>query len=663
MDELATGTRVLLVNLRAIDYPVLSLPLALPTLGGALKHLLGDGCAVSYFDRQVETWSEFVLRVTAFRPAIVGISAQFGSVGDLTECLQILDELDSTALRVVGNVVGTYAADELLSRHEGVLCCTSRGEESLVRLVEWLREKQADRSLATVPNLVYLDQSGRVRQTPSRSVPDSCVAPVDWDGYAADYDFRRYDEVWVEGSHGCPQKRNNVGCTYCAILPEAGSRDWTPRSIDLVMTDLGALARHGVAHVRFADEEFMANQPARAVEFANALCLLRASLEPAFELPTFDVAMRVDDVIRPNPAHDRPRQHLVNDAVVLLSANELRRLALRRLQDAGLTQVYLGVESGSAAQLRRMRKGVTPEGNRLALQVLRSLRLQAACGWIMFDPFLDSTNDLLENIAFIESNDLIPRALGDTFVTSPINTMRVLAGTPLKDQMAEAGLLRGLMANLLEYDFAYQNPVIGELVARLRDWKAGYDQARMYALKNRVAHAALSGSVAEGSNDHLYFDLKRLDFEVCKWLVDQLHNAKQGGIGSCIAAIPQWFHDRRATIVEQAPTLLAVGLGPPAPARLVPAAQPLAHHPLDAGGDGPVGQPVRHLPHVGRLRGEGQLRRRAGEQLFEPGTPLRQRHVQEHVPAGVGEQIEQHVVGGAVAGQPQQAASGGDTPL
>lgn len=557
MAEPAPATRVLLVNLRSVEYPVVSLPLAMPTLGGTLKRVFGDGCAMSYFDRQVDTWIDFGLRVADFRPDVVGISAQFGSVADLSECLRVLDELGSTALRVVGNVVGTYAADELVRRHPGVLCCTGRGEESLVRLVEWLRDTPADPSPATVPNLVYVDGAGRVRHTPSRSVPDSCIAPVDWDGYAADYDLRRYDEVWVEGSRGCPQKRNNVGCTYCAILPEAGSRDWRPRLVDLVMTDLAALARHGVPHVRFADEEFMANQPARAVEFVHALRALRKDLEPAFELPTFDVAMRVDDVIRPNPAHDRPRQHLVNDTMVLLSANELRRLALRDLQDAGLRQVYLGVESGSAAQLRRMRKGVTPEGNQMALQVLRSLHLQAACGWIMFDPFLDSASDLLENIAFIERNDLIPRALGDTFVTSPVNTMRVLVGTPLKDQVAQAGLLRGLMANLLEHDFAYRNPMIGKLVDRLHAWRAGYDKARMYALKNRVAHAALSGSAPEDGSHHMYFDLKRLDFEVCKWLVEELHAAEQGGTGRYTAALPQRFHDRRAAVLAQAPTLPA----------------------------------------------------------------------------------------------------------
>jgi hypothetical protein len=555
MPDLAAPTRVLLVNLRSVDYPVLSLPLALPTLGGTLKAVFGGGCVVSYFDRQLDTWPDFSGRLSEFRPDIVGISAQFGSMRDLSECMRILDELGSGAIRIVGNVVGTYAAEHLVRRNRDLLCCTGRGEESMVRVVEWVRTVPASgpghHSLtasipATVPNVVYLDGAGLVRCTPSTSVPDSYVAPADWNGFAACYEPHRYAEIWIEGSRGCPQKRNNVGCTYCAILPEAGSRDWKPRELELVMTDLSALARLGVSHVRFADEEFMANQATRAIEFARALRALRECLAPV-ELPTFDVAMRVDDVVRPNPAHDRPRRHMVGGAAVLLSANELRRLALVELQVAGLTQVYLGLESGSAAQLRRMRKGVRPEGNEMALQVLRSLNLQAACGWIMFDPFLESSADLLENIAFIERNALIPRTLGDTFVTSPINTMRVLVGTPLVDQVSQAGLLRGLMGNLLEYHFAYQNPMIEEVVARLHDWKAGYDQAGMYALKNAVAHAALVAPASADGAHRRYFELKQLDFEVCKWLVQQLQAAEHASSRSHIGSVPQLFHDRRST--------------------------------------------------------------------------------------------------------------------
>jgi radical SAM superfamily enzyme YgiQ (UPF0313 family) len=302
----------------------------------------------------------------------------------------------------------------------------------------------------------------------------------------------------------------------------------------------------------------MANQPERAVEFAQAVEALATRIEPRLTLPTFDVAMRVDDVVRPNPAHGRPRPHLVGGQTVTIAPNELRELALRRLQQVGLRQVYLGVESGSRNQLRRMRKGVTPEGNRRALDVLRAIGIQAACGWIMFDPFLTSSEDLIENIEFLEQNNLIPSSLEDTFVTSPINTMRVLVGTPLKDQVEKAGLLGDLMPNLLEYDFVYQSDTIGRLVHELSVWRSCYDQATMYALKNWVAHAALDPSVriAEHCGYSLFFDFKRLDFEVCKWLVEDLQAAEQNGEHRHRFELPDYFYDRRAYLLERTKVLL-----------------------------------------------------------------------------------------------------------
>ncbi|SCG15601.1 hypothetical protein GA0070610_1836 [Micromonospora echinofusca] len=104
-------------------------------------------------------------------------------------------------------------------------------------------------------------------------------------------------------------------------------------------------------------------------------------------------------------------------------------------------------------------------------------------------------------------------------------------------------------------------------------------------------------------------------------------------------------------------------LRPAAPAGLVPAVPAFADDALDACRDGPVQQPVRHLPHVGRLRRHGELCRRVDEQSFQPGSTLGQRQIEDPLPAGVGEQVEQHVVGGALARQAQQVRAGGDPAL
>src|SRR4029079_9457512 len=55
------------------------------------------------------------------------------------------------------------------------------------------------------------------------------------------------------------------------------------------------------------------------------------------------------------------------------------------LKEAGMTQVLLGIESGSDAALRRWRKGATAGDNAEALHRLARLGVQVEPGFILFD--------------------------------------------------------------------------------------------------------------------------------------------------------------------------------------------------------------------------------------------------------------------------------------
>jgi radical SAM superfamily enzyme YgiQ (UPF0313 family) len=513
---------VALVNLRAEGYPVRSVPTALLTLGAVAKKHCDRSLDLRYFDRQIDDLDSLVRAIAGNQPVVVGLSAQFGTRNDLHCLLSRMEKEDLKPLVVVGNVTGTYAAEEILADHPWVACCIGRGEETWIRLLHnaacggsWLDPIE-------VPNLAFTTPGGELVRTSAQSVPAELIGPADWDGFFSTYSHKRYSEVWVEASRGCPQKRGGVGCVYCAILPEAGSRDWSPRPLSVVSEDLSRLASHGIEHVRFADEEFMAHRPAHAVEFSAAVEELAGHLAAVgLSVPSFDVAMRVDDVVRIQPGQDKVRVMEVAGERRRISPNELRYEALVRLKKLGLKQVYLGVESGSAAQLKRMRKAASPIANEKAIAMLRELQIQAACGWIMFDPFMRGATDLLENCAFIERNQLLPMRLEDDFVTNPINRMRVLAGTPLLDSVAEAGLLGQRRSNGVEFGFTYEDPSIERLISILERWESEFDRASLYELKNVVAHGGLEGG-SETDAVLGFFELKALDFEVCRSLVNQL---------------------------------------------------------------------------------------------------------------------------------------------
>jgi hypothetical protein len=193
-----------------------------------------------------------------------------------------------------------------------------------------------------------------------------------------------------------------------------------------------------------------------------------------------------------------------------------------------LQQIYLGVESGSAGQLRRYYKGVRPEDNELALRTLNDLRIQAACGWIMFDPLVTPA-EISENVAFIRRNDLLPTCPSDSFVTYPLSRMRSLEGSASVRILRDRGLLGKRTANLVEYEVIYQDRAVAEIVTQVVEWEQGIARAVLYALKNRIARMAWEdGRLAESDRvlADLYFALKKLDLD----LADELSGAILDGL-------------------------------------------------------------------------------------------------------------------------------------
>jgi len=132
----------------------------------------------------------------------------------------------------------------------------------------------------------------------------------------------------------------------------------------------------------------------------------------------------------------------------------------RLLKEAGLTQVFLGLESIVPRQLDFLGKGVTAEENRRALRIIEGLGLDVTIGMIMFDP--DTTIDEFRaNLAFLDEN------LGSwgrlrNKVAQTWNRLKVYAGTPLASSLGEEGRLKGSPYN---YDYVFASPAVGRLYA------------------------------------------------------------------------------------------------------------------------------------------------------------------------------------------------------
>jgi radical SAM superfamily enzyme YgiQ (UPF0313 family) len=173
----------------------------------------------------------------------------------------------------------------------------------------------------------------------------------------------------------------------------------------------------------------------------------------------------------------------------------------RQLADGGLRHVFIGIESGVQRVLDTFGKRTTVEQNRRAIEVVRSLGLSLATGFIMFDPFT-TTAELRENAQFLQ----------DTRTGSykaVANRVRVYSGTPLHSALVRAGRLRsnGLVH---EFEFAHEDVArayrlvvtclkpIDELDNQCRRLEFRLDNApadkpvirRLSARLDRIGHAA-----------------------------------------------------------------------------------------------------------------------------------------------------------------------------
>jgi radical SAM superfamily enzyme YgiQ (UPF0313 family) len=210
------------------------------------------------------------------------------------------------------------------------------------------------------------------------------------------------EEIYLTGSRGCPYR-----CSFCDIktfYQKGTGPGWRGRSPENLGAELTALAeRYGVTPTYvFVDDQFVGPGPAgkrRCVAFAEVL--KKAKLGVSFE-----ITCRADAV----------------DSDVLTA-----------LKEAGLSGVYLGLDSGSESVLRRYQKDLTIETNLRAAQLVRDLDIPLDFGFIMFDPWtepdeLDASLEFLGQLA----------ALGFPLHRAHfLNTLKLYPNTPIAERAVD----------------------------------------------------------------------------------------------------------------------------------------------------------------------------------------------------------------------------------
>jgi anaerobic magnesium-protoporphyrin IX monomethyl ester cyclase len=115
------------------------------------------------------------------------------------------------------------------------------------------------------------------------------------------------------------------------------------------------------------------------------------------------------------------------------------------MRDAGMYLVYMGLESGSDEGLVTLNKSITVQQNISAVDHLKQLDILFDFGFMLLDPS-STFESVLENVAFLR------RIVGDGYMAAEFCRMIPYDGTPIKDELARQGRLRGDVCNP-DYDF------------------------------------------------------------------------------------------------------------------------------------------------------------------------------------------------------------------
>jgi len=142
----------------------------------------------------------------------------------------------------------------------------------------------------------------------------------------------------------------------------------------------------------------------------------------------------------------------------------------RRMRDAGLYLVYMGLESGNEEGLKTLHKQITVEQNLRAVKILKEVGLLFEFGFMLFDPS-STLESVRENLNFLR------HILSDGCAAAVFCRMLPYEGTPIKDELERNGRLRG---DICHPDYDFLDPRVTALYASLSQtldvwgWIHGY---------------------------------------------------------------------------------------------------------------------------------------------------------------------------------------------
>lgn len=334
------------------------IPLGLVYLAGALRKA---GHEPIIYDAMSDFHSHNEIRkgIADLKPDLVATTAFTAAIYDSLEVLRSAKEIDPRIVTVIGGVHPTFLYSDVLEKNRFVdFVVVGEGEESFSELTTAIFSST---DINRVRGIAFRE-NGKVKFTGARGFIqnlDNLIPAWDlleWNKYT--YRTKPGSTLAiVSSSRGCMQS-----CSFCS-QQVFWKRTWRARSPENFVNELTYLAERFGVNVAMICDEFPTADRERWNRILDLLIERNLGIDLLMET-------RVDDIIRDGDIMEKYRR-------------------------AGVSHIYVGVESGNQSTLDAFKKNIKVEESKRAIEIINQHDIISETSFVLGMP--DDTPESIKN--------------------------------------------------------------------------------------------------------------------------------------------------------------------------------------------------------------------------------------------------------------------------
>lgn len=495
---------------------------------GELNEPLGIECISSRVIREkkvkvnvcwynmIESESDFLESLLQYD--VIRISMNIGSLGRFEHIYDFLLKKGTNKFPLIlGGCIPTFAYEQLIEKYDNIICIYGEGEEAFLELIHCYEDGTFDNldRLRQIGNLAFMFGNEKVI-TPKISLDLQREETTVRDKKILAYIREHHGIIRLEGSRGCSWNK----CSFCCVNAKYANPEWRGFPIDKIVKELMEISDMGFCAPYFTDEDFFGQDYDRAIKLGEKIIELKKNGKIRSEMKFFISIMAADAIC------------------------EMGKKALAVLKEAGLQEVFLGIESLEKEQLKRYHKKASIDTNKKAIAVIKDLGLYIDSGYILFDPEMsfESLGNSINYIEDLKINQLDSRSL---------KRLRIQPLTSIYKTLLNV-VVGSLDINNLEYPYKFMDKNVNAVYEEYTRWEK-FDINRIWRIQS-----ASRGEVSDDLRKELKLllsQIRDIDFDVLKHIYMCVKREKEN---ACESAFMEVQKQKKNLVIQKSYQLLTL---------------------------------------------------------------------------------------------------------